>query len=74
MTEPPRRFDPEAADQRVRRTLRVPQPESTAAFRPSQRRAAVNRAGLTQRPGSIEDWARDPGLLTVRGHLDGAGQ
>jgi hypothetical protein len=70
MIEGPRRFDPEAAEQRVRRTLRVPQPESTAAFRHSQRRAAENRAGLTQRPRSIEEWARDLGRLTVRGYLD----
>jgi len=66
MIEGPRGLDPEAAEQRVRRPLRVPQPESTAAFRPSQRRAAENRASLTQRPRWIEERARDLGRLTVR--------
>ena len=40
-----------------RRTLRVGQPESTAALRPSQRRAEQGRAALSQRD-SVEDWLR----------------
>jgi hypothetical protein len=40
-----------------RRTLRVGQPESTAALRPSQRRAAQGRAALTERH-SVEHWLR----------------
>jgi hypothetical protein len=53
MTRGRRRLDPEAAEQRVRRPLRVGQPESTAAFRPIQRRAAENRARFTGRAPSI---------------------
>jgi hypothetical protein len=34
------------AERPARRPLRVPQPDSTAALRPSQRRAAENRARL----------------------------
>jgi hypothetical protein len=41
----------------TRRTLRVGQPESTAALRPSQRRAAQGRAALSERP-SVEHWLR----------------
>jgi len=52
MTRGTRRFDPDTAEQRVRRPLRVAQPESTAALRPSQRRAAENRASLTARAPS----------------------
>jgi hypothetical protein len=41
----------------TRRKLRLGQPESTAALRPSQRRAAQGRAALNQRH-SVEDWLR----------------
>jgi hypothetical protein len=41
----------------TRRTLRVNQPESTAALRPSQRRAAQGRAALSERH-SVEHWLR----------------
>jgi hypothetical protein len=64
------RFEPKPAEQRVRRTLRVPQPDSTAAFWPSQRRAAENRARPARRPCSIEEWIRDFGPLTVYRQLD----
>jgi hypothetical protein len=40
-----------------RRTRRFAQPESTAALRPSQRRAANNRAGRRGQ-GSVEYWLR----------------
>jgi hypothetical protein len=39
------------------RTLRFGQPESLAALRPSQRRAALNRAGR-MRQSVIEYWLR----------------
>jgi hypothetical protein len=51
------RSHPTRAECRTRRTLRVGQPESTAALRPSQRRAAQGRAALSQRD-SVEDWLR----------------
>jgi hypothetical protein len=70
MTTGTRRFDPDTAEQRVRRPLRVAQPESTAALRPSQRRAAENRASLTGRARSIDVWVRDFGALTGRGQPD----
>ena len=70
MTRGRRRVDPETAEQRVRRPLRVAQPESTAAFRPIQRRAAENRASLTGRAPSTEGWVRDFGALTGRGQPD----
>jgi len=41
----------------VRRARRFGQPESTAALRPSQRRAANNRAGRRGQ-GSVEYWLR----------------
>jgi hypothetical protein len=40
-----------------RRTRRFGQPESTAALRPSQRRAARNRAARREQ-GSVEYWLR----------------
>jgi hypothetical protein len=43
--------------QPVRRTRRFGQPESTLALRPSQRRAANNRAAR-RRQGSVEYWLR----------------
>lgn len=43
--------------QPVRRTRRFSQPESTAALRPSQRRAADNRAAQREQ-GSAEYWLR----------------
>jgi hypothetical protein len=67
------RVDPETAEQRAGRPLRVAQPESTAAFRPIQRRAAENRARLTGRAPSIEAWIRDLGASTGRGQ-PGAGR
>jgi hypothetical protein len=45
------------AERGTRRTLRIAQPESTAALRPSQRRAAQGRAALSERH-SAEDWLR----------------
>lgn len=41
----------------VRRPRRFGQPESTAALRPSQRRAATNRAALREQR-SVADWLR----------------
>lgn len=41
----------------VRRTRRFGQPESTAALRPSQRRAANNRAAQREQ-SSAENWLR----------------
>jgi FAD/FMN-containing dehydrogenase len=70
MTRGTRHFDPETAEQRVRRPLRVAQPESTASLRPSLRRAAENRASLTGRAPSIEVWVRDFGASTGRGEPD----
>jgi hypothetical protein len=43
--------------QPVRRTRRFGQPETTAALRPSQRRAARNRAAPREQ-GSVEYWLR----------------
>jgi hypothetical protein len=43
--------------QPVRRTRRFGQPESTAALRPSQRRAATNRAAHREQ-SSAEYWLR----------------
>jgi hypothetical protein len=70
MTRGTRRLDPDTAERRVRRPLRVAQPESTAAFLPIQRRAAENRASLTGRAPSIEVWVRDFGASTGRGEPD----
>jgi hypothetical protein len=41
----------------VRRTRRFGQPESTAALRPSQRRAATNRTARREQR-SVEYWLR----------------
>jgi hypothetical protein len=41
----------------VRRARRFGQPESTAALRPSQRRAATNRAARREQ-SSVEYWLR----------------
>jgi hypothetical protein len=41
----------------MRRTRRFGQPESTAALRPSQRRAASNRAAQREQ-SSVEYWMR----------------
>ena len=41
----------------IRRTRRFGQPESTAALRPSQRRAATNRAALREQR-TAADWLR----------------
>ena len=43
--------------QPVRRTRRFGQPESTGALRPSQRRAATNRAAHREQ-SMAEDWLR----------------
>ena len=43
--------------QSVRRTRRFGQPESTATLRPSQRRAATNRAAHRER-SAAENWLR----------------
>ena len=50
--------------QPVRRTRRFGQPESTAALRPSQRRAATNRAAHREQR-LAEDWLR----RLTRSHL-----
>jgi hypothetical protein len=42
--------------------LRVPQPESTAALRPSQRRAEEHRADLIDHRRSARDWLLDVAL------------
>jgi hypothetical protein len=47
----------ENAARRARPALRVRQPESTSALRPSQRRAAERRAAL-DREHSVEHWLR----------------
>jgi hypothetical protein len=51
------RSDSSRAVRGTRRTLNVGQPASTAALRPSQRRAAQGRAALSQRH-SVEHWLR----------------
>ena len=45
------------AARRAQHPLRVRQPESTAALRPSQRRAQERRAAL-EREHSVEHWLR----------------
>jgi hypothetical protein len=47
----------DAPARRTRAPLRIRQPESTAALRPSQRRAAERRAAL-DREHSVEHWLR----------------
>ena len=66
------RFEPKTAEQRLRRTLRVPQPDSTAALRPSQRRAAENRATLARRSRSIEQWVHEFRALTMTLAMQGS--
>jgi hypothetical protein len=51
------RSDSSRAVRGTRRTLKVDQPASTAALRPSQRRAEQGRAALSRRH-SVEDWLR----------------
>jgi hypothetical protein len=48
---------PDTVARRARAALRVRQPESTAALRPSQRRAEERRAAL-EREHTVEHWLR----------------
>jgi hypothetical protein len=57
MAAVPERFPGNQAQRRTHRALPVGQPESLAALRPSQRRAAQNRAER-DRQHSIEVWLR----------------
>ena len=50
----------------VRSQLRVPQPESTAALRPSQRRADEHRADLISHHRSAREWLLDAALTLCR--------
>jgi hypothetical protein len=47
----------DTAARRARAALRVRQPESTSALRPSQRRAQERRAAL-EREHTVEHWLR----------------
>jgi len=53
---------PQTVERPVRSQLRVPQPESTAALRPSQRRAEQRRGDLISRQRSARDWLLDVAL------------
>jgi hypothetical protein len=50
---------PQTIERPARGQLRVPQPESTAALRASQRRADHHRAELISRQRSARDWLLD---------------
>ena len=53
---------PQTMERPVRSQLRVPQPQSTAALRPSQRRAEEHRADLISRHRSARDRLLDVAL------------